>query len=97
MNVEWLPSALNDLQKLRNFLRSGNPDAAREAATLLRRTASSLASHPYLGKAVPDLPGFYDIVIPFRRGGYILRYKIHDETVFIVVLRHSKEAGFSNE
>jgi addiction module RelE/StbE family toxin len=96
MNVEWLPSALNDLQELRNFLGS-NPDAAREAAFLIRRAASSLKTHPYLGKAVEDLPGFYDIIIPFRRGSYILRYKIHHETVFIVVLRHSKEAGFSNE
>ena len=63
MNVEWLPPALNDLQKLRNFLRSSNPEAAREAASLIIRTASTLEIHPYLGKAVADLPGFYDIVI----------------------------------
>lgn len=44
--------ALNDLQKLRNFLRSSNPIAAREAASLIIRTASTLEIHLYLGKVV---------------------------------------------
>jgi hypothetical protein len=54
-------------------------------------------AHPGLGITVEDLPGFYDIVIKFGVRNYLLRYRIHGETIYIVALRHGREAGFSDE
>ena len=97
MQVEWLPTALRDLQKLREFLRPHNPDAARKAAILIRKAVSTLEAHPGLGKEVEDLPGFYDLIIPFVSRGYVLRYRLYGETIFIVALRHAREVGFLEE
>lgn len=97
MQVEWLPSAMRDLQRLRDFLRPYNPDASQRAAVTIQKTVSALESQSYLGKTVEDLPNFYDLVIPFGARSYILRYRINGETIFIVALRHGREVGFSSE
>ena len=97
MEVEWLPGALLDLQRLREFLRLRNPGSARKAAAKIRKVASALEVHPGFGFKVEDLPGFYDIVIKFGVRNYPLRYRIQGETIYIVALRHGREAGFSDE
>ena len=97
MKVEWLPAALRDLQKLREFLRPHNPDAARRAGNLIQKAVSTLEAHPGLGKEVEDLSGFYDLIIPFSSRSYVLRYRLYGETLFIVALRHAREVGFLEE
>ncbi len=97
MQIEWLPSSLRDLQRLRDFLRPKSPGSAQRAAAKIRKVASALKIHPGLGVGVEDLPGFYDVVIKFGIRNYVLRYHIHDETIYIVALRHGREAGFSDE
>jgi plasmid stabilization system protein ParE len=37
------------------------------------------------------------MVIPFGASGYVLRYRVEADTVFIVAIKHGKEAGFSDE
>jgi addiction module RelE/StbE family toxin len=97
MQVEWLPTALRDLQKLREFIRPHNPDAARRAGLTIRKAVTTLQVHPGRGKEVEDLPGFYDLIIPFSSRSYVLRYRIYGETVFIVTSRHAREVGFSED
>jgi len=97
MQIEWLPTALRDLQRLRNFLRLQNPGAAQRAGANIRKVASALKTHPGLGMVVEDLPGFYDLVIKFGTRNYVLRYHLHDNIIYIVALRHGREAGFSDE
>jgi len=97
MQIEWLPTALRDLQRLREFLRPKNPGSARKAGAKIRKVASSLKAHPGLGVGVEDLPGFYDLIIKFGIRNYVLRYYLHDESIYIVALRHGREAGFSDE
>lgn len=96
-----MPSALNDLQRLRDFIRENNPEAARKAAFTVRKVAASLEKFPYIGKEVENLPSFYDIIIPFGAGSYLLRYTIQmieqQPILYIIMLRHSIEAGFSTE
>ena len=97
MQIEWLPTALRDLKRLRDFLQSKSPGSARRAAAKIRKLASALKIHPGLGVGVEDLPGFYDVVIKFGIRNYVLRYHLHDETIYIVALRHGREDGFSGE
>jgi plasmid stabilization system protein ParE len=97
MQVEWLPTALRDLQKLREFILPHNPDAARRVGVIIRKAVSALEIHPGLGKEVEDLSRFYDLVIPFASRSYILRYRIYRETLFVVALRHAREVGFHEE
>jgi plasmid stabilization system protein ParE len=97
MKIAWLPTAMRDLQRLREFLRPRNPEAARKAVEIIRRVVSVLESQPHLGKGVEDLPHFHDVVIPFGARNYILRYRVQGETVFILALRHAREAGFSDD
>lgn len=97
MQVEWLPTALRDLQRLRDFLRPQNPESAQKAVSKIKKLTPALMAHPGLGITVEDLPGFYDIVIKFGVRNYLLRYRIHGETIYIVALRHGREAGFSDE
>lgn len=97
MKIEWLQTAIRDLQRLREFLRPHNPEASRKAVEIIRRVVSVLESQPHLGKGVEDLPHFHDVVIPFGARSYILRYRVQGETIFILALRHARESGFSNE
>lgn len=97
MEIEWLPGALRDLQKLREFLRLKNSGSALKAAAKIRKVASTLEVHPGIGFKVEDLPGFYDIVIKFGVRNYALRYRIQGNIIYIVALRHGREAGFLDE
>ncbi len=97
MQVEWLPGAIRDLHRLREFLRPKNPGAAKSAADKMVKAASSLKDYPAIGKPVEDLPGYYDVVLNFGFRNYVMRYHIFEEIIFIVALRHGREAGFVDE
>jgi len=97
MRIEWLPSALNDLGRVREFLRPKNAEAAQRAVVSIKKAVAALEINPRLGKVVEDLPDFHDIIIPFAGRSYILRYRTHDDIVFIVAIRHSREVGFAQE
>ena len=95
MQIAWLPSAINDLQRLRLFIAEQNPAAAQRAVALIKEAVALLTANPFAGKTPEDLPDYHDIIIPFGAAGYVLRYRIQHETIFIVALKHAKEAGFN--
>jgi plasmid stabilization system protein ParE len=94
MKIEWLPGAVFDLQRLREFILPHNADAARRAVSVTRKAVSMLHTNMFIGKPVEDMPDFRDMVIPFGSSGYLLRYRIEIDTVLIVAVKHGKEAGF---
>jgi plasmid stabilization system protein ParE len=94
MRVVWLPSAVEDLQRLREFLRPQNPEASRRAVATIGRTAEILAENPSFGKVAHEATDFRDVIIPFGRRSYVLRYRIDAQTIVIVALRHCREVGF---
>ena len=95
MRIEWLESAILDLQRLREFILPHNLDAAQRAFRIINTAVSPLASNPRIGKPVDDLPGYHDIFIPFGASGYVLRYLLNGDTICIIAVKHCKEAGFS--
>lgn len=94
--VIFAPAAIRDLQRLRDFLRPKNADAARRAGEAIRQGVKILGAHPRLGRMVDDLPEpFREWLIDFGDSGYVVRYRVDDDHVTILAIRHQKEAGYS--
>ncbi|WP_339115669.1 type II toxin-antitoxin system RelE/ParE family toxin [Thioclava sp. GXIMD2076] len=94
--VRFAPAAIRDLQRIRDFLRPKNPDAARRAGEAIRQGVKILGAHPHLGRMVDDLPEeFREWLIDFGDSGYVARYRIDEDAVTILVIRHQREAGHS--
>ncbi|MFI4956846.1 MAG: type II toxin-antitoxin system RelE/ParE family toxin [Gammaproteobacteria bacterium] len=94
MEIVWLRSAVKDLERLQQFIIQHNPRAAREIAVKVKGAVMHLVAHPELGRPVEDLPYFRDITIPFGAGGYLLRYRLVSEKIYIVSIRHVREDRF---
>lgn len=97
MNVVWLKSAVADLTRLKQFIMEHNPKAAEHAARKIKNAVFRLSAHPQLGKPIDDLPQFRDLGIPFGAGGYVLRYRSHHQTIYVVHIRHYRENNFQDE
>jgi len=59
MRVEWLPPAIHDLQRLRDFILPHNPAAACRAIQVIKGAVGLLSANPGLGIPVADLPDFH--------------------------------------
>jgi plasmid stabilization system protein ParE len=101
--VRFAPAALQDLARLRTFLRPKNPLAAQRAGEIIVRAIGLLKTHPQVGRPVEDLPaGFRELPIAFGDSGYVALYRYDenppgaetDAEVVVLALRHQKEAGY---
>jgi len=88
----WEPGAINDLSRLRDFLKSNNPKAAVNAAQRIIKTANTLLEFPYLGHPMESLPEFNKIFIPFGKNGYDMHYRIDGENIVILRVWHALES-----
>ena len=92
-SLKWLPEALTDLARLRDFIRVHNPDAAQRAAKRILEAAHKLQALPMIGRPVLDIdvPQLRDLFIPFGQAGYWMRYTVTDEHILIVKVWHGRE------
>lgn len=92
--VRYAPGAIRDLQRLRDFLRPKNPAAAVQAGKAIKESVRILGHQPHIGRPVDDLPDEYrEWTIDFGDSGYVARYRIDDDAVTILAVRHQKEVG----
>lgn len=91
--LKWLPEAVADLVRLREFIRVHNPDAAQRAAKRILEAAHKLLELPLLGRPVLtiDRPQLRDLFIPFGQAGYWMRYTFTDDQIMIVRVWHGRE------
>ncbi|MHC1730064.1 MAG: type II toxin-antitoxin system RelE/ParE family toxin [Syntrophobacteraceae bacterium] len=91
--IRWLPEAVADLARIREFIGYHNPDAAARAAGRIRDGVQKLQAHPLIGRPVLDIdkPQLRDLFIPFGRAGYWLRYTVTDEAILIIRIWHGRE------
>lgn len=94
--IVWLDSAVNDLVRVREFVAQKNPSAAKKVAEAIKDAARRLIEAPFAGKPVKDLPQFKDLLTRFGAGGYVLRYRVHARTIYLVHIRHYREADFKS-
>ncbi|MDQ2987788.1 MAG: type II toxin-antitoxin system RelE/ParE family toxin [Pseudomonadota bacterium] len=93
--VRFAPSALRDLQRLREFIRVKNPAAARRAAAAIIRSIQVLGLQPNIGRPVDNMDMvFRELPIDFGDTGYIARYHYAGDEVTVLGIRHQKEVGF---
>jgi plasmid stabilization system protein ParE len=92
LSVVWLPEALNDFQRLFNFLYEKNSEAAERAAATILSGANLLETTPHLGRPMSDIVDQRELFMSFGASSYVLRYKIQDDhTVSVLRVWHSKE------
>lgn len=89
--VVWRERALEDIDRLYDFLFEKNKDAATKAARVILRGSSLLEGSPRLGRPMADGTGRRELFIPFGSGFYVLRYFLTNDTVVIVRVWHERE------
>lgn len=91
----WSPQAMQDVQRLYRFLAPKNHDAAKRAVKAIRLGVRVLQQQPGMGRPVEDMDDeFRDWIIDFGDTGYVARYRVDQQSVIILAVRHRKETGF---
>lgn len=86
--------ALDDLERVTDFLVDTDPAAAAVTANLIAEAVAILAHHPLIGR--PAEHGLRELVISRGRTGYIALYSFEtaQDCVLILAVRHQREAGY---
>jgi len=84
--VRWTPQAADDLEAICLFIARDAPPLAAIFADRVLRSTDRLASHPHLGRGVPELgiENIREIIV----GSYRVIYRIREETVHLLTLYH---------
>lgn len=91
----WAPAALLDVQRLYRFLAPMNLDAAKRAVKAIRQGVNVLEQQPGIGRPVEDMDDeFRGWIIDFGDSGYVARYRVGQNFVTVLAVRHQKEVGF---
>jgi toxin ParE1/3/4 len=85
MTVAWLPSALEDLLLIQEYIGQDNKRAAAQVANRLRLAAKRLAAHPEIGRA-GRVSSTRELVVPGTP--YILPYRVYEGRVEIIAVVH---------
>ncbi len=93
--VRFAPAALADLARLREFLQSRNPVAARRAADAIIKAVELLGQYPQIGRPAEEMEIEYrELLIDFGDSGYVALYRYEGNLVTVLALRHQREAGY---
>ena len=93
--VRWTESALDGLARAHAFLAEIDPDAAQQALDAIEAGADILEQFPNAGRPADDLePDHRELLIPFGGSGYALFYEVVGNAVFILAVKHQREAGY---
>ncbi|MCX7061966.1 MAG: type II toxin-antitoxin system RelE/ParE family toxin [Gammaproteobacteria bacterium] len=89
--------ALDDLERLSDFLLDVDPVAAPATIDLIAEAVEVLANHPLVGRPVEA--GLRELIISRGRTGYVALYSFESaqDTVLILAIRHQREAGLRIE
>ena len=92
MNIVLTQQAEADLRRVRAFLAEINPSAAQRAVDALSRAIELLGAFPDRGRP-SEVVGARELVIPFGRSAYLVRYRHVVEANEVVILRvwHGRE------
>ena len=89
--IKWLPEALEDLKRLLAFIEPHSPQAAVRAVRTLITAAESLTDFPERGRPWDLETSFRELPVRFGARGYIIRYRIFEDRVFIARVWHELE------
>lgn len=89
--------AFEDLERLSDFLRASDPDAARVTVDLICEAVAILARHPLIGRPVEH--DLRELVISRGHSGYVALYshELLQDCVLILAVRHQREVGYGSD
>lgn len=89
--VRLTPPAVEDFERLVDFLRDEDPRAAGETARLIFEALRVLEKYPLIGRALHG--DRRELVIYRGRTGYLVQYHYdgHVDEVLVLALRHQRE------
>jgi plasmid stabilization system protein ParE len=92
--VVYSERALDDLERIFDFLAVEDPASAQTAVDLIAETISMLERHPLIGR--PAESRLHELVISRGRSGYVALYRYLDaaDVMLILAMRHQREAGY---
>lgn len=93
--VVYSEQALDDLERLEDFLPEIDPPAAYETIPLIVSAIETLRLHPKIGRRRGD--GMHELVISRGKTGHVALYR-HDEIrdlARVLSVRHQREVGFT--
>ena len=86
MRVRYSPRAFADREQIFDYLRQRSPVGARHVMASIRVAVQQLGEHPYSGYPTDQTP----IRVKFvTRYPYKIFYRIRDETIEIIHIRHT--------
>jgi len=88
--IRYTPESLDDLERLRSFVKQKNPLAARRIALELQEGVEKLKLFPKIGLSVPNATN-PDLVRDLYIGKYTVRYLMSEKQIVILRIWHSKE------
>lgn len=90
----YTTQALDDLERLSDFLWQANPPAAQDTVLLIFDALEILVQHPEIGRKVHF--GQRDLVMSRGRTGYLALYRFlpHIDRILVLALRPQRESGY---
>ena len=95
--VVYSRNAVANLERLHRFLAEKNPEAAQRAIDTILDKLKGLERFPRLGPVDPDRPDVRQLFMPFGAAGYVARYRIIEDKVVVLSVRHMREAGYGDD
>ncbi len=91
LEIRYANAALDDFQRLHDFLDKVDPNAAIRAVETLYASISDLKTHPGLGRPYDVSRHVREIVVKYKKTGYIVRYQTSDDVILILRIWHARE------
>ena len=89
-SVRLAPAARQDIERLTDYLVLRSERAAARAADVITSAVLSLGEFSERGRPAKE-PGWRELIVPFGRGAYVIRYRVEGETVFVTRIHHGRE------
>jgi addiction module RelE/StbE family toxin len=88
MNICWSPTAVSDLEAIRDYIALDRPLAVRKVANRINESINHLIQFPLSGRA-GRVQGTRELVIPGT--SYIAAYTIRGDDVHIASVLHGRQ------
>jgi addiction module RelE/StbE family toxin len=88
MKIRWSPTAVADLESIRDYIAKDSPSAARKIANRIKESVIRLVNFPLSGR-LGRVPGTRELVIP--ETSYVVAYTIQGNEVQIAAVLHGKQ------
>lgn len=94
--LNYTQTFYGDLDRLADFLIEHDPDLAERAINAIQKALMILQDFPLMARrASADDPLLRELVVPFGSAGYVILFKVMNETsVIVLAVRHQREEDY---